>query len=87
MFGIVTWFNIAKGYGEIYSEAGEIFFFTYHALPRSTTFRLIERGQLVQFEPADDEYFGQRKILKISVVKNIPKKHKSKVIFLKEVIG
>ncbi len=86
MFGIVTWFNIPKGYGEIYAETGEVFFFTYHALPKSTAFRVIERGQFVEFQPSNDEYFGERKASKVSVVKKIPAKHLPKIDQLKGVV-
>ena len=86
MLGIVTWFNTPKGYGEIYSETGEVFFFTYHALPKATTFRVIERGQIVEFQPTNEEFFGERKALSVSVVKKIPAKHQIKFDQLKGVV-
>lgn len=87
MLGIVTWFNIQKGYGEIYAETGEIFFFTYHELPRSSSFRVIERGAIVEFVSSESEYFGSRKATKIKIARKVSTKNQSKVDQLLEVLG
>lgn len=65
MIGIVTWFNVSKGYGEIYSETGEVFFFTYLDLPKIQKFRTIARGEVVEFSVSDEKYFDQRLAKKI----------------------
>jgi CspA family cold shock protein len=87
MLGIVTWFNIPKGYGEIYAETGETLFFTYHALPKSGGFRTIERGKVVEFRPGAQEYFGMRMVDRVVPLKGITNKHKSRVEKLLEVIS
>lgn len=79
MLGVVTWFNIPKGYGEIYAETGEVFFFTYHELPKSSNFRIIDRGAIVKFTPSDSEHFGERKAANIRAARKVSNKNQSKV--------
>ncbi|GEM_PF-6519945 len=79
MLGVVTWFNVPKGYGEIYSETGEVYFFTYHALPRSTAFKVIERGAIVEFVSTDDRHFGLRKATNIKHARKVSVKNQSKI--------
>jgi cold shock CspA family protein len=87
MIGVVTWFNVAKGYGEIYAEAGEVFFFTYLDLPKVQKFRSIERGKLVEFDASSEVHFTQRVAKKIRHLKSISKKHESVVEQLRSVVS
>lgn len=50
MTGVVKWFNDAKGYGFIGTEAGTDVFVHYSALPGSGGFRTLSEGQRVEFD-------------------------------------
>jgi CspA family cold shock protein len=50
MTGIVKWFNDAKGYGFIETEAGTDVFVHYSALPSTGGYRSLSEGQRVQFD-------------------------------------
>jgi CspA family cold shock protein len=54
MTGVVKWFNDAKGYGFIQTEAGSDVFVHFSALPESTERRSLAEGQRVQFDIAQD---------------------------------
>jgi cold shock protein len=50
MTGIVKWFNDAKGYGFIATEAGSDVFVHFSALPSTGGYRSLSEGQKVQFD-------------------------------------
>ena len=50
MTGTVKWFNDAKGYGFIATEAGADIFVHFSALPASGGYRSLAEGQKVQFD-------------------------------------
>jgi CspA family cold shock protein len=52
--GKVKWFNNAKGYGFIETEAGSDLFVHYTAI-QGDGFKSLKEGQMVQFEVADGE--------------------------------
>lgn len=82
MIGIVTWFNVAKGYGEIHSEKGVTYFFSYLDLPKSRTFRTIERGTMVAFESSERKQFSLQVACKIRLLeqKKMPQQNVAVVL-------
>lgn len=54
MTGVVKWFNDAKGYGFIATEAGTDVFVHYSALPASGGYRSLTEGQRVQFDVVEE---------------------------------
>jgi CspA family cold shock protein len=50
MTGVVKWFNDAKGYGFIQTEAGNDVFVHFSALPQTGGYRTLQEGQKVQFD-------------------------------------
>jgi cold shock protein len=54
MTGVVKWFNDAKGYGFISTEAGTDVFVHYSALPASGSYRSLSEGQRVQFDVVEE---------------------------------
>jgi CspA family cold shock protein len=52
--GKVKWFNNAKGYGFIETEAGSDLFVHYTAI-QGDGFKSLKEGQMVQFEVAEGE--------------------------------
>jgi CspA family cold shock protein len=54
MTGVVKWFNDAKGYGFIQTEAGTDVFVHFSALPESAGRRSLVEGQRVQFDIVQD---------------------------------
>jgi cold shock protein len=54
MTGVVKWFNDAKGYGFIATEAGTDVFVHYSALPASGSYRSLSEGQRVQFDVVEE---------------------------------
>jgi len=50
MTGVVKWFNDAKGYGFIQTEAGNDVFVHFSALPATGGYRTLQEGQKVQFD-------------------------------------
>ena len=47
--GIVAWFNVAKGYGEILSNNKEVFFFTYLHLEKKERVKNTRKGKKISF--------------------------------------
>ena len=52
--GSVKWFNEIKGYGFIQEETGEEFF-VHHSAIRCEGFRTLAEGEVVEFEPVEDQ--------------------------------
>jgi CspA family cold shock protein len=50
MTGVVKWFNDAKGYGFIQTEAGNDVFVHFSALPQTCGYRSLQEGPKVQFD-------------------------------------
>jgi CspA family cold shock protein len=50
MTGVVKWFNDAKGYGFIQTEAGNDVFVHFSALSAGSGYRSLSEGQRVQFD-------------------------------------
>lgn len=48
--GTVKWFNNAKGFGFIRSDAEEADIFVHHTAIQSDGYRTLKQGELVEFE-------------------------------------
>jgi CspA family cold shock protein len=57
--GSVTWFNESKGYGFIREDSGEEFF-VHHSAIQSDGFRTLNEGEVVEFEPMEDQKSGKQ---------------------------
>ena len=58
MRGNVRWFNVAKGYGELEAENGDIFFFTFRELRKRAKFKSIDPGTKVRFSGSIQRMFN-----------------------------
>ena len=87
MLGIVTWFNVPKGYGEILSESGKTYFFTYLELPKVQKFRTIDRGRVVEFKISEEVQFNQPVAKSVRPVTSIAKKYEPVIDHLRRVIS
>ena len=78
--GKVTWFNKAKGFGEIVSSGGEVFFFTYADLQTKGKFKSIERDTSVEFTLDSKTKFGLKRALCVRPVRIVSRVSPSKQI-------
>lgn len=58
--GVVTWYNLSKGYGEVVSLKGEYFFISSDSISPKHSKRRPKRGTVVNFYRSDDSVFGLR---------------------------
>ena len=59
--GVVTWFNKAKGYGEIKTPDNQCYFVTYEGIVgQKIKLRNLDKGDVVSFYKSDDSVFGLR---------------------------
>ena len=57
--GSVKWFSESKGYGFIREDSGEEFF-VHHSAIQSDGFRTLNEGEVVEFEPKEDQAQGKQ---------------------------
>jgi CspA family cold shock protein len=57
--GSVKWFSESKGYGFIREDSGEEFF-VHHSAIQSDGFRTLNEGEVVEFEPMEDQKRGKQ---------------------------
>jgi CspA family cold shock protein len=57
--GSVKWFSESKGYGFIREDSGEEFF-VHHSAIQSDGFRTLNEGEVVEFEPTEDQQNGKK---------------------------
>jgi len=57
--GSVKWFSESKGYGFIREDSGDEFF-VHHSAIQADGFRTLNEGEVVEFDPLDDEQKGKQ---------------------------
>lgn len=72
---MVTWFNKSKGYGEIYGEDGETYFFTYEDIVSKNLFKTADKDQYFEFSPGELTRFGVLRATSMTAVET--RKNKS----------
>ena len=65
--GIVSWFNEAKGYGEIVSS-GDIYFFSYDDICSDTKWKSIKPDAKVRFSRSSLTLFNRPKAAKVEEI-------------------
>lgn len=57
LVGKITWFNIAKRYGELRSQDGKLYFFSQHDKTNYKLLRQIRKNSYVTFKESHANYF------------------------------
>lgn len=69
MDGIICWFNLEKGFGEILSDDGVSFFFQYNSVVTKMKPAALKAGTRVKFQTHDRLVFGRKVAKQINEVK------------------
>lgn len=69
VFGHVSWFNVAKGYGEIVAEDKSVYFFTFRDLVSHKKFKTIKDNAAVKFTTSEKTMFGMSVATEIKEVR------------------
>lgn len=67
--GKVSWFNEAKGYGEIISIDNDVYFFSYNDIVTDASWKSIKTESKVQFSKSSATLFNHPKAVKIKELK------------------